>query len=64
MDGFGLMHSLTSDVIKALLNAFVAESTAHRQQAALNAWTVVSCMNANPCRANVLGKTRTSLASN
>ena len=52
VDGWGLMHALTADVVKDLLG--LAEQDSASPTA--DAWMMVSTLATNPCRQNAMGE--------
>lgn len=54
MDGWGVMHLLTADAVRALLDGKERDSPAE-SLAAADAWTKVSVLAAEPTRSNVTG---------
>ena len=61
VDGWGLMHSLLTDVVKSVLAVADVDSTPDdkQQNSQGSSWSVLSSLAADPCKGNVIGNQRT-----
>ena len=56
MDGWGLLHSLTTDLLRSVLGSASTEKGAEAQAGKTESWTFVSTLMTEHSKANLIGQ--------